>query len=41
VTGYGPIMMNTQEQLRDVTELEKGTFLKDEERLALVFFFAG
>jgi hypothetical protein len=33
-------MMNTQEQLRDVTELE-GTFLKDEERLALVFFFAG
>jgi quercetin 2,3-dioxygenase len=29
VAWYGPIVMNTQEQLRDAfTELEKGTFLK-------------
>jgi quercetin 2,3-dioxygenase len=29
VAWYGPIVMNTQEQLRDAfNELEKGTFLK-------------
>jgi redox-sensitive bicupin YhaK (pirin superfamily) len=29
VAWYGPIVMNTQEQLREAfTELEKGTFLK-------------
>jgi hypothetical protein len=31
VAWYGPIVMNTQEQLRQAfTELEKGTFLKSE-----------
>jgi len=30
VAWYGPIVMNTQEQLRDAfTELQEGTFLKD------------
>ena len=30
VAWYGPIVMNTQEQLRDAfQELEKGTFLKE------------
>ena len=30
VAWYGPIVMNTQEQLRDAfNELEKGTFLKE------------
>ena len=33
VAWYGPIVMNTQEQLREAfTELEKGTFLKAEEQ---------
>jgi hypothetical protein len=33
VAWYGPIVMNSQEQLRQAfTELEKGTFLKSEGR---------
>jgi len=33
VAWYGPIVMNTQEQLRQAfTELEKGTFLKEGKR---------
>jgi redox-sensitive bicupin YhaK (pirin superfamily) len=33
VAWYGPIVMNTQEQLqRAFTELEEGTFLKDDGR---------
>ena len=33
VAWYGPIVMNTQEQLREAfTELEQGTFLKSAER---------
>ena len=33
VAWYGPIVMNTQEQLRDAfTELQEGTFLKDAEK---------
>jgi redox-sensitive bicupin YhaK (pirin superfamily) len=33
VAWYGPIVMNTQEQLREAfNELQKGTFLKPEKR---------
>jgi redox-sensitive bicupin YhaK (pirin superfamily) len=33
VAWYGPIVMNTQEQLRQAfNELEKGTFLKQDKR---------
>jgi quercetin 2,3-dioxygenase len=33
VAWYGPIVMNTQEQLREAfTQLEKGTFLKEKSK---------
>ena len=33
VAWYGPIVMNTQDQLREAfTELQKGTFLKSDKR---------